>query len=129
MITMSWYWIIYFSNIIPKIGGMLFIAGVVFLALSCLLFVWYAQPKEYEEEPDPPAFTKTYKKKFYIGIFCLLLAILIPTKSEIITIAGAGTALEYVEKDSSLQQIPYELSSYLKEQVQNLRKEINNEKK
>ena len=126
---MSWYWIIYFLNIIPKIGSVLFVAGIVFLALSLLLYIWYAQPKEYEEEPDPPAFTKTYKKKFYIGIFCLLLAIFTPTKSDIINIAGAGTVLEYVEKDSSLQQIPYELSSYLKEQIQDLRKEINETEK
>lgn len=126
---MSWYWIIYLLNVIPKIGGVLFIAGIAFLALSLLLYVWHNQPKEYEEEPDPPAFTKAYKKKFFIGLTCLLLAILIPTKSDIVTIAGAGTVLEYVEKDSSLQQIPYELSSYLKEQIQDLRKEINNEKK
>lgn len=128
MITMSWYWIIYFLNIIPKIGGVLFVAGIVFLAVSLLLYIWYVQPKEYEEEPDPPAFTKTYKKKFYIGLTCLIMSILIPTKQETILIIGGGTVFEYIKKDSSLQQIPYELSSYLKEQIKDWKEDINEKK-
>jgi len=75
------------------------------------------------KEPIVPQLSKLRKIFIPLSIVFGLFHSMLPTKNDMLLIIAAGSVLEYVEKDTSLQQIPYELSSYVKEQIQTARQQ------
>lgn len=73
---------------------------------------------------------KTVRRWFKIAVTVFFISItatvFIPTKNDAILIYAGGKAYEYVQKDSSLQKLPFQTTEYLKVVLQN---EINEVKK
>lgn len=125
-LLMSWYWIIYFISVIENVSTVLLTFGIISIAMVFLtLFVCFLsyEPTDYNKY----WFYRNKIKVSIIGMFLIFMSVLIPSKRDALTIIVGGTVFTYIEKDSSLQQLPYEIASFLKEEIKTWKNEINKE--
>jgi hypothetical protein len=127
MLLTSWYWIFYLLSICDSLQAILGIFGFGMLAFSVIIQIIFWISDEHDE---PSAGTIKLKKwLFIISIPTLILWAMIPDKRDLVMIVVGGTVFNYVEKDSSLQQLPYELTSFMKEQIRSWKEELQGGKK
>jgi hypothetical protein len=65
-----------------------------------------------EEEVSPSVF-KSFKRRLWIPVIFYVLHILTPTTKEAVVIGLTGKLLNYIEKDTSLQQIPFKATKVI----------------
>lgn len=87
------------------------LSGAVFFISSVLAF---ANLNEFGDDDSDYLTIKRFAKRFGVVFFISLpLAILTPTTSDAIAIYAGGKTLDWVEQDSSIQQIPGKASELI----------------
>lgn len=127
MITlMSWYTIFYVMSIADKFNAIILTLAIIFgiTSVGIQIFNWLTIADDETLDPRNISMKKWF---FFISLIFFSCYALIPSKKDLILIVVGGTIFEYVEKDSSLQQIPYELSSFMKEQIVQWKTELKKE--
>lgn len=119
---MNWYNTLYWVTRLDVLNNYIFFLLCFFTIISVILLVAYINAVS-SKEPILPKLSKLRKIFIPLSIVFGLLHSMLPTKNDMLLIIAAGSVLEYVEKDTSLQQIPYELSSYVKEQIRTARQQ------
>ncbi len=81
------------------------------------------EDKKKEEEKDEKEFLKTLKIIGFFSILCWALYIFIPSKNDILLIVGGGQVLNYMSNDSTVNEIPKELSTFVLKELKDLNKD------
>lgn len=103
---------IYLLTRLSSIQG-LFVALAIFTGLCALGYFVYTMAQHdllYDEKPDEKKIATGQKGMRRWGITCItfiLFAVMTPTTKEAMLIVAGGKTLDYVQKDTSLQKIPY----------------------
>jgi len=98
-------------------------------ALSALLVIGYIFYYFREHDYENLVYKKGLVKGFAIlSIVSILISCFIPTKNEAMLIIAGDAAYQYVEKDSSLQKIPFKTTELLKEVLDKQIQEIKESK-
>lgn len=79
--------------------------------------------KKKEEEKSEKEFFEILKILGFFSMLCWSLYILIPSKNDILLIVGGGQVLNYMTNDSTLNEVPKELSTFVLNELKNLNKE------
>lgn len=126
MLTMSWFSIFYLMSIADKFSNVILGFGIVFAAVFGIsqVIIWTGDISDNQVK----LINRWRKMSLIMSMLFLLIYALVPTKKDMILIVVGGTIFEYVEKDSSLQQLPYELSSFMKEQIVSWKNELKADK-
>lgn len=114
------YWLTRLDNINSFITSV----GVICVFIVVAMGIWTAINSESysfdsEEEKENRKKLKATTSKMAkillpLGFFFLLFRVFVPTKDEAILIIAGGKVAEYVNKDTSLQKIPFQTTEYLK---------------
>lgn len=123
MILTSWYWIFYLLSVVTNLKIVVGVLG--FGSLGSAALVWLITiVMAMADEPTPELLIKVRKWAFIFSIPFVLLWSLIPSKKDLAMTIVGGTVFNYIERDSVLQQLPYEVSSYMKELVHSWKEEL-----
>lgn len=125
---MSWYSTLYWLTRVESLNtalGFICITSLIGSAIGILSYLAAAG----EDNNLNPLLIKFRRIVIPVCIVSGILWALVPSRKDLLTIVVGGTVFNYVEKDSSLQQIPYELSSFMKEQIKSWKNELSDKKK
>lgn len=125
---MSWYSTLYWLTRVESLNTALGVICVTTLIGSIFGILFYLCAAGDNEELNP-LLIKFRRIVIPVCIISNILWALVPSRKDLLTIVVGGTVFNYVEKDSSLQQIPYELSSFMKEQIKSWKDELSDKKK
>lgn len=92
------------------------IAFCLFLLFAVLIVVSLVQiDTAYDEEDKKPhiASRDKYIKRLWIPIVLSLICVFTPTTKEAMFIYAGGKTLDYVQKDTSLQKIPFKATELI----------------
>lgn len=122
------YSTIYWITRLDGVNFLFTVLAVLFgiAALFAGIFGWPAAEDCGIEGDKLKTIRKSFKTCIVIVSASLLGIVFIPTKNDAILIYAGGKAYEYIQKDSSLQKLPFQTTEYLKVVLQN---EINEVKK
>lgn len=125
---MSWYTTLYWLTRVESLNTILGAISIITLIGSILGILFYLVAAG-EDDKLNPLLIKFRRIVIPVCIVSGILWALVPSRKDLLTIVVGGTVFTYVEKDSSLQQIPYELSSFMKEQIKSWKDELSDKKK
>lgn len=117
---MNWYKIMYYFTIAGKVSGLfqaLAILCTIAFGISLIIVAFCADYRTATE-----AFKLPLLKKLRIttGVLILplwVLFIAVPNQHDLLLIVAGGSVGQFVEKDSSVQQLPHEVTLFLKEEM------------
>lgn len=81
----------------------------------------------FDEDEQTHGLAKKMRKRFFVATIALtVLLIFLPSKNDVILIVAGGATLDYVQKDTSLQKLPYQttelISRMMDEKIEELKK-------
>ena len=110
-----------------------YIQGVFLAAalISWTVFVIYQIVKlcdTYDTEGYKKEWGIYNKVSIYVGIIATIIAVMTPSKDDMIMIYAGGKTMDYVQSDSSLSKIPEQTTTIISNYLDNRIKEIKDEK-
>lgn len=120
------YWLTRLDNI-----GFLF-GMLTFLACATLLIYFIIKIVECNKKDDRKDFDNAHgsikRLALWVLIPSLLICTFLPSKNDMILIYAGGKTMDFVQKDSSLNKIPYQTTKIISDYLDNLLKNKQNGK-
>lgn len=107
--------LIYWISRLSILSSLFYKAALLSAALIVLSLI-ISSIGNSEEDIDPTVF-KRFKKRLWIPVIFYLLHALTPTTKEALLIGVSGKVLNYVEKDTCLQQIPFDITKAISDKI------------
>ncbi len=123
MLILSWFSVFYLMSIADKFNSIILVFAIIFgfISVVCQGIHW---DRINNSSTTSPSTMRLRWLSFTFSIVCFILYAMIPSKRDMVLIVVGGTVFEYVQKDSSLQQLPYEISAFMKEQISSWKNEL-----
>lgn len=119
---------LYWLTRLDSVQGLCIALSIISLITVMLYWIVYAVNSDFEDEDWNSEYKSTYGSKAkiatWMGIICMLIVTLIPTRAEMIFIVAGGKTMDFVEKDSSIQKIPSQTTKIVSEYLDKKIKEI-----
>lgn len=116
---MNWYFIFYLFSLVPKI---LTVFGVLSV-LSCIVLAIVSMSLFFSSDWDKEDWGNWRRWFFWflpISFLSLSFWTLTPDREDMVLIVTGGSIGAYVESDTNLREIPYELTQFLRDEIHQL---------
>lgn len=125
---MSNYSKMYWLTRLDGINTLLGLAGTVCLFIAIFIYITTIEDGFENEPARLKKWQQRVKGLIVSGLFLIILFTFIPTKNEAIIIIAGGKTLDYVQKDTSLNKIPYQTTTVISNYLYKIIKEMKENK-
>lgn len=127
---MNWYSLFYWFTVVDKISVFstvlaAFATIITIIAFGCVVF---NDSDGYNEDTYAKG-KKIAQWGWPISLLCWIVSIFIPTKKDILLIVAGGSVGSFIQKDSSIQALPSDVTRYLHISLQKEVEDLSTESK
>jgi hypothetical protein len=116
---MNWYFIFYLFSLVPKILTVFGVLAIVTSFVLALVSVSLFFSNDWEDED-----WRDWRRWFFwflpLSFISLTLWTITPDREDMVLIVTGGSIGAYVESDTNLREIPYELTQFLRDEIHEL---------
>lgn len=124
---MTNYTKLYWLTRLDSIQAFFMVGGTFIIVASILLLCVYWLESYSIEDEVLKKWSKMVKIGFFIGSLFMCISVFIPSQKEAIFIIAGGKTIDFIEQDSSVQNIPSQateiIAKYLDNKINELEKE------
>lgn len=124
---------IYLLTRLDSVNDLLFTLGILLLCYYLIIIAYYGHDVYFYEKDDHMKKVNKYKNRLIIPVILFSICALIPSTKETILIMAGGKTMDYVQKDTSLQNIPYKTTELIlkkiEEEINEVEKSNNHEQR
>lgn len=128
---MSNFFKIYWLTRLSVILGFAMFAFVTAIIILLVYYIAYFS-EWYDEDDRKELYKRRYgvwkNSAFWVLFVSSFILAFVPNKNDMILIYAGGSALDYVQKDTSLSKIPYQTTSIISEYMDKYVKELKDSK-
>lgn len=127
---MNWYIIFYLFSLADKISAFSLVISWITGIIGAIVVISYIFNMVDGSDWDDSDY-KTWRTWAWISVapflFFITLYIFIPSREDMLIIIAGGTVGEYVESDENLQEIPHDVTRFLRKEILQATMEEGNE--
>ena len=118
---MNWYSALYWFTRLNAINTVELVFAIAALVATAITLIWWASARDDAYRSDLSNVDKRFKKPtfqfLFLTLFMWLLFILTPTKKDAALIVAGGAIGTYIQKDTTIRQIPKEILDYVRAEL------------
>ena len=116
---MNWYFIFYLFSLVPKILTVFGVLAIITCLVLGVVLISLFFESDWEKE-DWGNWRKWFFWFLPLSFLSLTLWTFTPSREDMVLIVTGGSIGAYVESDTNLREIPYELTQFLRDEIHEL---------